>query len=272
MFTRFALRFSSALLLLLPAQQGLAEEFEVHGSPTAMQALLSPHQDSIEQSSGHTLKLVSRGSDSGVMDLVVGAADIAVISGPLDEVVEKLNKKKSGSVDINKLRSHPIGSTRVVFAVHDANPVRELRLDQVLDILAGRVDNWAQVGGADAPIQIVAELQGGVRSIVEKMLADRGDTLAPATTVATAVMAAYAIEHLPHAVAITTAAAVDNNKKRLIVTDTPIEQSMYLVTYGQPSELAEKLIEAVQAQATVREQPVEVPDSEPGAITLLSSP
>lgn len=289
MFNRVILSLFSALLLL-PAQEALAKEFEVHGSSTALQALLSPNQDAIEQRAGHTLNLVSKASDSGVMDLVTGAADIAVISTPLDQVVAKLNKKRAGSVDAAKLTSHRIGSARVAFAVHPKNPIRELRLDQVVDILAGRVDNWRQVGGRDAPIQIVAELPGGgVRSIVEDMLAERGDVIAPLTTVSTAVMAAYAIRQLPHAMAITTVAALDhrvattdhgtpvantpvaafdNKGEHLIVTDEPIEQSIYLVTFGHPSNLAKTLIEAVRA--TVQEHSVAMPNSGTGTITLLS--
>lgn len=291
MFRSFILRFSSGLLLLLPAQEVLAKDFKVHGSSTAMQALLSPHQAAIEYRSGHALKLLAKGSDSGVVDLVAGAADIAVIARPLDEVVDELNQKKPGSVAVSKLRSHAIGRARAAFAVHSENPVRELRLDQVVDILAGRLDNWRQVGGADAPIQIVAELQGGgVRSIVERMLEDRGDVLAPLTTVATAVMAAYAIERLPHAIAITTLAALDhrvvattdhgipandtpadaveNTRKRLIVTDEPIEQSIYLVTYGRPDKAAARLIKAIRTSVQARSK--SAPNSATGTITLLA--
>lgn len=292
MFKNLILGLFSALLLL-PAQEVLAEEFEVHGSSTAIQALLSPNQDAIEQRTGHRLKLVSKGSDSGVMNLVAGAADIAVISTPLDDVVDQLNKKWAGSVDRGKLKSHPIGSARVAFAVHRENPVRELRLDQVLDILAGRIDNWREVGGLDAPIQIVAELRGGgVRAVVENMLDERGEVIAPLTTVRTAVMAAYAIEHLPHAMAITTVAALDQrvvpsadhggpvatntpvaaddiSRKRLVVTDRPIERSIYLVTFGRPNKAVSTLIAAVRS--TVQKQSVSAPTkTETGTITLLS--
>jgi len=289
MFKSFVLHLSSGLLLLLPAQGALAGEFDIHGSSTAMQALLSPNQDAIEQRSGHALNLVSRGSDLGVMDLMTGAADIAVISKPLEELADELNQKKSGSVDLGKLKSHPIGSARVAFAVHPENPLRELRLDQVIDILAGRIDNWLEVGGHNAPIQIVAELPGGgVRSIVEKMLEERGEAMTPVTTVSTAVMAAYAIEQLPFAMAITTVAALDhrvaassdhgstgapvaaveNTRKRLVVTDQPIEQSIYLVTFGQPNNMARTVIRAVRS--TVQERSVAEPSTETGTITLLS--
>lgn len=289
MFKSFILRLAAGLPLLLPAQQVLAGDFTVHGSSTAMQALLSPHQETLERRSGNALNLVSTGGGSGVMDLVAGAADAAVISRPLEEVVDRLNGKRSGSVDAGKLKSHPIGTARVAFAVHSENPVRELRLDQVVDILAGRVDNWQQVGGLDAPIQIVAELPGGgARSIIEKILGARGDVMAPVTTVATAVMAAYAIERLPFAIAVTTDAALDhrvvattdhgaadsptaaaeNTRKRLMVTDAPIEQPIYLVTYGPPSIAAKRLIRAVRE--TVKERRFDAPNSEAGTITLLA--
>lgn len=51
-----------------------------------------------------------------------------------------------------ELRLTPIGREAFVFFVNEANPVRNLTLDQVRDIYSRRITNWKQVGGADQPI------------------------------------------------------------------------------------------------------------------------
>ncbi len=46
----------------------------------------------------------------------------------------------------------PICREGFVFFVNASNPVGSLTLDQVKDIYAGRITNWSEVGGEDAPI------------------------------------------------------------------------------------------------------------------------
>ncbi|MBC2890524.1 PstS family phosphate ABC transporter substrate-binding protein [Gordonibacter massiliensis (ex Traore et al. 2017)] len=46
----------------------------------------------------------------------------------------------------------PIGQEAFVFFVNEANPVESLTVEQIRDIYAGKIDNWSEVGGRDAPI------------------------------------------------------------------------------------------------------------------------
>ena len=50
-----------------------------------------------------------------------------------------------------KLEQKAIGRDALVFIVNESNPVQSLTQQQLRDIYAGRITNWKEVGGADAP-------------------------------------------------------------------------------------------------------------------------
>src|SRR5206468_8129810 len=53
-----------------------------------------------------------------------------------------------------KLDEHTIGSYSVAVVVHADNPVKDLTKDQVRDLFTGVIQNWKDVGGADAPVHL----------------------------------------------------------------------------------------------------------------------
>ena len=81
-----------------------------------------------------------------------------------------------------RLEQKPIGRDALVFIVNEANPVKSLTRQQLLDIYAGRTTNWKEVGGADAPI--VAFQRGedsGSQTLFKKLLI-QDSPLMPAPT------------------------------------------------------------------------------------------
>ena len=60
-----------------------------------------------------------------------------------------------------KLQAHEITATRVALGVHQSNPVRKMSLDQVRQILLGKITNWSELGGKNQPIRVVAVGGGG---------------------------------------------------------------------------------------------------------------
>jgi phosphate transport system substrate-binding protein len=49
---------------------------------------------------------------------------------------------------------------RVVFAVSNGVDVSNLTSDQLADIFSGKIQNWSQVGGGDAPIRVFSREAG----------------------------------------------------------------------------------------------------------------
>lgn len=69
-----------------------------------------------------------------------------------------------------------VGTEIAGIAVNAANPVKELSLFQLRQVLSGGVKNWKQVGGNDAPIVIYGrDDSSGVRSFLEdEFMGDEG--------------------------------------------------------------------------------------------------
>lgn len=95
------------------------------------------------------------GSSRGIADARQGLADIGMVSRALTD---------------NERDLHPFTIARdgVCIIVHGTNPVTRLDNKQVLGIYTGRITNWKELGGYDAPITVVNKAEG--RSTLELFL------------------------------------------------------------------------------------------------------
>ena len=97
---------------------------------------------------GAQIHVTGGGSGVGLAALINGTTDIAASSRPI----------KTSEVDKLKARfatrgvGIPIARDGLAVYLHTSNAVQELSLQQLFDIYTGRVTNWKQLGGADAPI------------------------------------------------------------------------------------------------------------------------
>lgn len=96
------------------------------------------------------------GSGKGLKALIEGKVDIAGASRPL-----KAEEKKE------KLSAATIGYDAIAVFVHKNNSVKKLTKDQLKGIFTGKIKNWKEVGGKDAPIVPNTELLDGKRATIE---------------------------------------------------------------------------------------------------------
>ena len=90
-----------------------------------------------------------KGSGYGVAALLGGLCDIAGASRILSTNEVELARMRS--VECN---DYVIGSYSIAVVVHAGNSVANLTQAQVRDIFTGVIQNWKEVGGADAPIHL----------------------------------------------------------------------------------------------------------------------
>lgn len=88
------------------------------------------------------------GSGRGVSDARLGKADIGMVSRALGETE-------------HDLYAMPIARDGVTVIVHKDNPVNALSDRQLLDVYTGKIANWRQLGGRDAPLRVLASTQTG---------------------------------------------------------------------------------------------------------------
>lgn len=91
---------------------------------------------------GVRIEVQSGGSGRGITDARTGQADIGAVSRELTD--------KEGD-----LFGFPVGRDGICLVVHAANPVNTLTRQQIVAIYTGRVVNWKEAGGDDAPILVL---------------------------------------------------------------------------------------------------------------------
>jgi phosphate transport system substrate-binding protein len=96
-----------------------------------------------------TFQTEFKGTGYGVAGLIGGLSDIAAASRPLSVNEQELAKTRN--VQCN---DYVIGSYSVAVVVNAGNSVANLTRDQVRDIFTGVIQNWKEVGGADAAIHL----------------------------------------------------------------------------------------------------------------------
>lgn len=89
------------------------------------------------------------GSGSGIAAVQEGRCDIGLSSRALKE-----EEKAAG------LTGTPLAYDGIALAVNPDNPVTDLTVQQISDIYTGKITNWKDVGGSDAPIVLIGREAG----------------------------------------------------------------------------------------------------------------
>ena len=119
------------------------------------------------QKTGHgSIELQPFNTASGIDAVASGAADLAGSARASDGTSENTN-----------LTFTPVAWDALVIITHASNPVSNLTLKQVHDIYYGKITNWSQVGGSNAPIDVyaVASPGDGVEYSLRSLLFGRGN-------------------------------------------------------------------------------------------------
>jgi phosphate transport system substrate-binding protein len=209
---------------------------------TTVKSALEPRQATLEAAVGRPIEFSGNGTAAGLLSLAAGNADVGMLSLPLEEVAENVNRRTPGCVDPKQYRAERIGTARTLFIVNPHNGVRALRTGQLAEVLAGRIANWKEVGGIDAPIVVVSLGNGG--SLLDPLM--HGQNITPrARIVSSAMQIPVIVAQDPNAIGIISAAH-PRGPTTVLQTDTDIEAPLFLVTKGEPAGLALKLVQTAR--------------------------
>lgn len=91
----------------------------------------------------------SKGSSTGLKDLIAGENTIAMSSRPArgSEIRDALGEGRGNISDISQ--EYVVAVDSILVAVSPDNPIGELSVDQLGDLFSGRVANWSELGGPD---------------------------------------------------------------------------------------------------------------------------
>lgn len=99
-------------------------------------------------------EVMAKGSSTGFKSLMSGAADIAASSRPIKEE-EALHLTNLGTMTSPR-NEHIVAIDGLAIIVHPSNAIESLSIQQIAQIYKGKINNWKQVGGANAPIHVLA--------------------------------------------------------------------------------------------------------------------
>jgi len=241
-------QFSQGTAEAAELEKGQSSMLEVHGSTTVARTVLIPNKDEMDKATGRTIHVIANGSSKGIIALIEGKADIAMISAPFDDVRASIERKKPGTIGNFPLNQHLIGSVKTRFIVHPDNPVRFISEDQLRGILLGKIVNWKDVGGSDAPIGIFTTQPGkGLRSLVENELLDGQSIVASAQELAGLSQVVQVISQAKNGIGFVNQPRI--NGTVAVLPGLLVEQPLILVTKGPANADARALIEAMTRRA-----------------------
>jgi len=104
----------------------------------------------MKKNPGASIQVTGGGSGVGLAALINGSTDIANSSRPIKSTeVEKLKARYNTlGVEI------PCAKDGLSVYLNRANPVSALTIKQLGQIFSGKITNWKEVGGVDAPIKL----------------------------------------------------------------------------------------------------------------------
>lgn len=264
-----SIRWSSILMLLLstlalgsgvraePSAPLPASRLLLTGSTTMaplMEAVAKRYQS---LHPGIQFEVQMGGSGRGISDARQGKADIGMVSRALGE-------------SEHDLYGMPIARDGVTLIVHKDNPVNSLSERQLLDIYSGKIANWRQVGGRDAPMQILAgPPEGGSSDLfshylrlpydqfkTQRRIAANADRIAavsedPLAIIYLSVGEAERKAHDGAPIKLLAIGGVAASSRNVRSGNYPLSRPLTLVTRGVPNGAARAFIEyCVSSQVT----------------------
>ncbi len=229
--------------------QNQAAPIRISGSTTVNTNVFQTFKERISKDAGEPLEVIANGSRQGLSDLISGKNDIAMISAPLEELLPRLTELERTQFDPKNLVVSSLVETKLVFIVHESNPIKSLSIAQLSDLFTGVVTNWKEVGGPDLAVEVVSnQFSSGQRAVLEDRVTGGKKVVSTAKSVMNDPLIPGVVRQLKGGLGHT-GAKNDLRGVFMLKTDRPIVQPMSLVTKGAPSGRLARVIAAAQKAA-----------------------
>lgn len=203
-----------------------------------------------------SIAVTGGGSGTGIAGLINGTLDIANASREMKD--KEFEEARANGIEPVEF---VIAIDALAIIVNSENPVEKLTIDQLADIFTGRIINWKDVGGNDAPIVLVSrETNSGthvyfLEEVVRKGDSDNKDIFAPQTLLMpSSVGITSEVQRNPNAIGYDGLGYVDPKHEKLIAIAVsadqpyvmpavatgadgsyPIARNLYMYTAGEPT-------------------------------------
>jgi phosphate transport system substrate-binding protein len=239
----------AAALLMICSSVVYAETVRLHGAASTVDSLITPYKAAVEKKTGHTLSVVKSNAGKGLIDLVEKKCDAALASASLEATV-KAAKAAGKDVDMSNLVLSVAASDEVVFIVHPSNPVTKLTWEQLRDIHTGKITNWKEVGGKDAPIIVFTDAAASAtRGLIKQVVMGNQEYSPKANAVDFVAKVNDMVAAHENAIGGLGKGFVKPGQV-VIVQTKKIERPLGFITIGPPTGAVKQVIDAFREEAS----------------------
>ena len=223
----------------------------VNGSTTVLPAMQKISETFMAKHKDIQVSLSGGGSGHGIKSLMDKTTDVAMASRDM-KPAEVENVKKNGGEAVR----FTVAIDAIVPIVNPKNTVKDLSLQQIRDIYAGRITNWKDVGGPDARITVVSrDSSSGTFETWEELVMKGERVQQRALLQASNGAVLQTVAKNPNAIGYVGLGYITKDIKGLEIggvtasADTalsrtwPLARDLYLFTNGQPKGDTETLID-----------------------------
>jgi phosphate transport system substrate-binding protein len=228
------------------ASPGHAIDLKYAGSTTVQLGFMYDAATAYKLATDKRISIMGGSSGGGVRGVVLGTIDIGGTSRELNE-----REKTMGVV------SHQLGWDAIAMIVNKQNRVANLSMEQLERIFTGRITNWQQVGGDNAPIVVVTSHEGSAtKEVIHEIVMKKSAWAQNALMVNSTRDELDKVVENPYAIGGVSVSFADKDKIKIITVDgvTPdpaninnqtykIARSLNLVTMGPASGEAKNFID-----------------------------
>lgn len=236
----------------LAAFKGQKGTIDIAGGTAHIPVMKAAAKDIMDANGDIRITVTGGGSGVGVQKVGEGLVQI----GNTGRALKDAEVQKYGLV------THPFAIDGVAVAVNPQNGVSGLTKAQLKDLFAGKITNWKEVGGNDAPISLYVREDGsGTRETFEERALDKGKSTPSANVVNSNGAMKTAIANDPNALGYVGIGHLDKSIKGLAVegaTPTqenaasgtyPVTRLLYMNTKGEPQGLTKAFVDYIYSES-----------------------
>ncbi len=230
-----------------PEKPKLSGTLNLSGSTTVLPLAQEAADMFMDENPDVTVNVQGGGSSVGISNVAEGVVDIGNSSRGLKD-----EEKNLGLVD------HEIALDVIVVIAHKDVPVSDLTADQVYNIFTGKVKNWKEVGGPDAPITVVVRDEAsGTREMFDEKALKKEKPMAGAIECNSNGIVRQTVASTPNSIGYVSLGYLDSSvkalkyggvegKKETAVSKTyPLSRFLHMFTKGEATGLAKAYIDFV---------------------------
>lgn len=249
------------------ASSGKQRSIQNKGSDTLVNLALAWAEAYRDVNPEVAIAVTGGGSGTGIAALINGTVDIANASRKMTDA-EIAQAKKNGFDPVE----FTVAIDALAVIVNPANPVSKLTIPQLSEIFTGRITNWKELGGNDAPIVLLSrETNSGthvyfLENVVRKGEKNNKDIFAPQTLLMpSSVGITSEVQRNPNAIGYDGLGYVNSEHEKLIAIAKdakspyvapsiktgadhtyPISRGLYMYTANKPTGEIDAYIKWIQ--------------------------